>query len=286
MTGFAHVEKAGQGFHITVDIKTVNGRYLDVVVRLPRELVTLEAEVRRAVQGRLTRGRVEVSVGVGVHGRDAYAVDETVVQSYLGAAELLKSRGVEGRLDLSTLLQLPGVVVSKSISLGDETLASTLLEGVGEALDGVAAARSKEGEELKTDLTARLERLERILETINSIAPKAAEHFREKLNQRIRELTDGVVDENRLAQEIVYYAERSDTVEERTRLQAHLARVRHFLKESDKQDVGKQLDFLCQEINREFTTILSKSPPAELTQLGVDAKTETERIREQVQNVE
>ncbi len=286
MTGFAHTTTSWRNLEISIDIKAVNGRFLDPVVRLPRELMPIEADIRKQIQGRISRGRVEVHINLnGLNA--AQEVSQTAVENYRRIAENLRQMGVEGALDVSTLLQLPGVISSPQIDAESEELLGALSKGIKASLDQLIAARRVEGATIRKDLLQRVERLGTLVVQIRQATGEVKSYYTEKLRQRLADISTGTVnvDENRLAQELIYYVERSDISEEMSRLETHLARFGEHL-ESDSDDLGKNLDFLCQELNREITTTLSKSPAAALSHLGVEAKAEIERIREQVQNVQ
>jgi uncharacterized protein (TIGR00255 family) len=287
MTGFGHAEAAVPNVGaLTVDIKTVNGRFQDVNVRLSRELMSYEGEVRAWVQDSIARGRVDVTVTVNSIGSEQ-DINEVVLEGYLKVAAKLSARGIPGDLDLATLLQLPGVTVPRSVEYTSAEFAAVLRAVVGAALKQVNEARRAEGAALKRDLAARLDSLSEMLQRIREGGGGIKEHYLEKLRQRFSELqAQQYVDDNRLMQELIYYTERSDVAEETTRLAAHVDRFRHHLSHSETTNVGKQFDFLCQEMNREINTILSKSPLAQVSQVAVDAKAEIEKIREQIQNVE
>ncbi len=286
MTGFAHTTTSWRNLEISIDVKAVNGRFLDPVVRLPRELMPIEADIRKQIQGRISRGRVEVHINLNAAAA-GQEVNQTAVESYRRIAEDLRQMGVEGALDVSTLLQLPGVLSTPQIDPESEELAAAVSRGITAALDHLIAARGVEGATIHEDLTQRVARLGTLVAQIRQASGDVKSYYTEKLRQRLAEISTVTVnvDENRLAQELIYYVERSDISEEMSRLETHLSRFAEHLK-SDSNDLGKNLDFLCQELNREITTTLSKSPSAGLSHLGVEAKAEIERIREQVQNVQ
>ena len=287
MTGFGRAEKLFEEVNVAVDIRTLNSRYLDFKARLPKELAFFEAGLRKEVQARLRRGRIEVYVSLTYTSTHQYELNEPVVRNYLALAEKTRSWGMDGALDLSTLFQCPEVIIARRLDSSSEPILNSLLETVREALDAVVVARRSEGAALKTDLENRIQNLEKVVEKVAGETGRVREHYREKLVQRLNELNaPQVLDENRLTQEVFFYAGRSDISEEVTRLRSHIGRFRQYLVETDHQEVGKSLDFLCQEMNREINTILSKSPLAEISEIAVEGKSEIEKIREQVQNVE
>ncbi len=287
MTGYGHAEGMVEGFDFAIDVKTVNGRYLDVVTRLPRELAALEGKLKKRVQSMLKRGRVELYVSMTAQESDQFALNEALVDNYIAIARRAASRGIEGGLDMGTLLQLPGILLAKQVDFSSQQCEKALLELLDDALQGVVVERRDEGAALKKDLSERLQELERNMQRIEQGSTEVVDHYREKLSQRIEKLMpEQPADPARLAQEVIFYAEKADISEELTRLARHIKRFREQLEEGEGASVGKGLDFLCQEMNREANTILSKSQAGNLSDHALLAKTEVERIREQVQNVE
>ncbi len=287
MTGFGQASGSVGAARVRVEIKTVNGRYLDLKLRLPRELSSLEPAVRRLLDSRLHRGRVEVFFNLAWTSADQLEIQEPLVRNYQSAAATAKSLGIPGELSVSTLLQLPGVLAPAEQDFSAPEQEAQLLEVVSAALEQVVETRSREGTALRADLVSRLDELERVIEQVEPEAGKVTDHYRAKLEARLQRLVEreGVSDPARLAQEVLYYAERADITEELTRLRAHLGRFREVLANASGS-VGKNLDFLCQEMNREMNTIVSKSSLVDISALGVRGKVEIEKIREQVQNVE
>lgn len=287
MTGFGHAEGAVEHFEVSVDIKTVNSRYFDFKPRLPRELSPLESDLRRVVQKTLKRGRIDLYVELNPTDKGQLEINGAVVESYLQVARQLNDMGVGGNLNVYNLMNLPGVLMSRVYSIASGEAVEKFLTIVGEAVDRVDVNRFSEGQSLKADLEARVSSVKSALPEIETRMGKIRELFKAKFEQRFNELSlDLEVDQQRLAQEIVYYIEKADVSEELTRLKSHLQRFEEFISRDLGEPIGKNLDFLCQEMNREANTILSKSPLPEVTDVGVEIKGEIERLREQVQNVE
>ncbi len=287
MTGFGHAEGSVDNFDVTVDIKTVNSRYFDFKPKLPRELSSLESEFRRLVQEKLKRGRIDLFVDLKPTEGGQLEINESMVDSYLQVAGQLMEKGVGGTLHVYNLMNLPGVLVSTvhRITSGEDM--EKILEILGEAVSRVDETRCSEGDSLKADLEERLETISSTIPVIEARLENIKEIFERKFTLKMKELAqDLAVDQQRMAQELVYYIEKSDVTEELTRLKSHVQRFSDFLEKSDDQMTGKNLDFLCQEMNRETNTILAKSPLPEVTDSAVMIKGEIERIREQVQNVE
>ncbi|MFB3904439.1 MAG: YicC/YloC family endoribonuclease [Acidobacteriota bacterium] len=286
MTGFGHTEATVGSLTFAVDVKSVNGRFLDINVRLPRELAAVEPEIRAEIQGRLGRGRVDVIVSTS-YAAGQQDVNEPALEAYLAVAAKLNARGIPGELNIGTLLQLPGITSAPLLDYTSPEITSSIRSAVARALEQVVASRRAEGASLLRDLENRIAALRKAVERIASRAAGTRDYYFEKLKQRLDEaIGEQAVDQSRLAQEVIYYVERSDAAEEITRLLSHLDRFGQYLAKSESEHVGKQLDFLCQEMNREMNTILSKSPFADVAQIGVEGKAEIEKIREQVQNVE
>ncbi|MEE8586492.1 MAG: YicC/YloC family endoribonuclease [Acidobacteriota bacterium] len=287
MTGFGHAEGTVKGMDLAVEVKTVNGRYLDVITRTPREMAALENPLKKRVQSVLKRGRVEVYVNLTSQRSDQYELNGELVESYLEMARQAVSMGASGELGVSTILQLPGTLAPRGVDFGSEEVEEALLGILDQALQVVLQERRHEGAALKEDLEGRLRTVQSFLQEIESQSGNLTEHYREKLSQRLQRLRiEQPVEASRLAQEVLFYAEKADFSEEMTRLRRHLERFEEQIGQAAHESVGKGLDFLCQELNREANTILSKCQNVEISELALQAKTEVERIREQVQNVE
>ncbi len=287
MTGYGQASGPVGAAHARVEIKTVNGRFLDLKTRLPRELSSLEPAVCRHLEGALHRGRVEAQFTLVIHSSDQFEINQPLVQNYQAAAGVARRLGVEGDLTVSTLLQLPGVLIPKEQDFSAPEIEVQLLEVVDRALSQVVEIREREGEALSEDLNARLDVLALILDRLELHQDEFRGYHKEKLESKLKHFFDheAVIDPGRLAQEVIYYAERADVSEEITRLRSHLERFRELLRQA-RGSLGKNLNFLCQEMNREMNTITAKSPNPEVSAVGVEGKVEIEKLREQVQNVE
>ena len=287
MTGYGQAARSSEEADLTVEIKTLNSRYLDVNFHLPKELGFFESSLRKEIQEHIGRGRIDVYTNLTLKTVDQYEVNESRVQNYLAVGKKLQSLGVQGSVDLAGFLAFPGIIVSRKADLSEGTLLHTITEVFREALAQVVGARCMEGKALGEDLQCRIGTVAQLTNAISESARGVLSRYREKLTQRITDLSQKqAVDEGRLSQEIVYYADRADISEEITRLRGHMVSFGEMLKSSKGAPVGRRLDFICQEMNREMNTILSKSPLPEISKLAVEGKTELEKIREQVQNVE
>lgn len=287
MTGFGHAERVTERFQLVVDLRTVNGRYFDLKARIPRELISVENTIKSVIQQRLPRGRVDLFLELRPTGSGVAAVNVAVVEQYLNAVNQLRSMGIDGSPTVSEILALPGVLSANPGAEVDEATRELVLEAVREATDRVWDSRRAEGLVLAADLRTHLQVLSAKTGEIAEGAATVRGHYQKKFEQvidawNLRELAD----ESRLVQEIALYVERSDITEEVTRLRSHLAKFEALLVAAGDSAVGRDLDFLCQEMNREVNTILAKSVLVEVTEAAVEAKATIERVREQAQNVE
>lgn len=289
MTGFGHASFSIESACFDVEVRSVNHRHLDVRIRLPHGLAAFEGEVRALVAERLDRGKVDLNVHASAGGQasDTVTLDLGVVAQYLRAArELGQQHGVAGELDVCTLLGLPGVARVIERSLPEQAVRAAIAAGIGEALDGLGSMRAAEGAALDRDLRARLARIDALTADVETRSTDVQRAVRERLRKRADQLRDetGLLDEARLHQEIVLAADRLDIAEETVRMRSHTAQFRTILDAAGA--VGRRLDFLLQEMGREANTIGSKGGDAPIAHQVVELKTELERIREQVQNVE
>jgi len=288
MTGFGTGRARAGEEEISVEVRAVNHKHLEVKVRIPRELSALEPLVLKAVRARCARGAVDVAVrrSSGTASGAVPTVDAAMARGWREALRTV-SRAVE-LPDVPTAAQIasqPGVVRMEE-PVTDLVVAEGALEhALAEALEALVAMREREGRALEADLSARLARVATLSAEVAALAPKTVEAYRARLQERLTELLKGApVDEARLVQEVGLFAERTDVAEEATRLQAHLEAFRGFLAASEPS--GRRLDFLVQEMHREVNTTGSKSQSTEISTRIVELKAELERIREQVQNVE
>jgi uncharacterized protein (TIGR00255 family) len=290
MTGFgrASFDVAGQGF--LVELRTLNHRHLDLQLRLPRALSFLEPELRGLFKGRFQRGKLDVVVSQpgGEPAPSRIRVDAESAQSYLAAArELETEHGATGRLDVATLLTLPGVTSFAEPELPEEAMREGLLGAAQRAADAVETMREVEGRALESDLLGRLERIEALGRSLGERAEDVQKAVRERLKERMEQLgrDTGLTDEARFYHEIALAADRLDVTEELVRLASHVEQFRGLLANSG-EPVGRRGDFLIQEMGREANTVGSKGSDAGVAHLVVELKAELERLREQVQNVE
>lgn len=287
MTGFGRGVCEQDGCRITVRITTVNRKGLDIRFRLPRELAELEPQLRETVAAALSRGAITVTVDadLGPLGGALY-LDAGRLRGLVDQLKTLQLQlQLPGELALRDLLTIPDLFAPGNAADQSETALPLARRALGDALGALAAMRAREGEALAADLLRRLETLVDLLQQIRRRAPDVVTEYRQRLQARIAELADGLeLDDDRLAREVALFADRSDVTEECIRLDSHLQQLRDLLQADGA--VGRKLDFLLQEHFREINTIGSKAADAAVARLVVDFKTELERIREQVQNVE
>ncbi len=287
MTGFGQGSSQGDSFRVRVDIRTVNNRFLDIHTRLPQELASLEMPIKKQIQAALNRGRVDLTISVEQMKQATFVINRPLVSGYLSAlAEMKREFGLEGDPSLELIAKLPGALqVSQDSSGLDEALVTGVIAAVSQALVTLTEMRVVEGQELAAELSSRLDHIEAELPSIESEAGRLPGIYKEKLQKRLQEaLAGGQVDETRLAQEAVMLADRSDISEEIARLKSHILQMRDVLR--GEEEVGKRLDFILQEMNREANTILSKSGELAISDAAIAIKTEVEKLREQGQNVE
>ncbi|HEX6989644.1 MAG TPA: YicC/YloC family endoribonuclease [Bacillota bacterium] len=287
MTGFGRGSHTGVVYRVEVEIRSVNHRYREIVARVPRELPGLEEPVRTEVAARIARGRVDVFVTAQpLPGARPVRVDTELARRYHGALEQLRQElALPAPVDLALLAGLPGVVGVDEASSDIETCWLDVRPALDQALAALTGMRDAEGRALAADLAAAADRLAGLVETVAGRAPQVVEEYRARLTQRVQALADEVhVDPERLAAEVVLFADRADIHEELVRLRSHLGQFRAAL--GLDEPVGRKLDFLLQEMNREVNTIGAKAHDAGIASTVVEMKAEIERMREQVQNVE
>ncbi len=290
MTGFGRAEGVGPAFLLTVEVRSVNHRHLDVSIRLPAALAALEPAARRLVQSRLERGRVEVTVQLVPQGGGAaaeVAVDPDLARRYVEQARALAATlGLAGEPSLAWVLEQPGVLRLVEPPRPEPDAVGPVLEAtLGRALDDLVARRAAEGATLGAELRGLRSELLGLVAAMSARAPLAAARREERLRERVRALVGEVgVDEGRLATEVAVWAQKTDVTEELTRLRVHLDELGLMLDKGGP--VGRPLDFLLQELNREVNTLAAKADDLELAQAALAAKGILEKMREQVQNLE
>jgi len=288
MTAFARVSFVVGGRNWVVEIRSLNQRYFELSLRLPPELYSLEAQTRQLIQSVMRRGKITLSIAEEgkCGGAAAYELDQDQVRSYLASAKKLKAKfDLEGKLTIEEILRLPGVVKEKAAG-GPESWSWTKLSGpLKEALEKAISHKEAEGAKLDKDFRQRLDHIARTTHKIETCVRGNSKVYFEKLKARLRELLGNEkLDQERLYREVALLTERSDITEETVRMESHLELFTTWL--GRQGEIGRELDFLCQEMSREVNTMASKAQLFEVSQEAIAIKSEIEKIREQVQNVE
>jgi uncharacterized protein (TIGR00255 family) len=289
MTGYGKAMVAGDDFSVSVDLKTVNNRFLDIHLRVGSELASLEPSIKKRITSRLSRGRVDVTVSMERVAQIAYEINRPLIAGYVSALKQLQQDfNIGGELDINVIARIPGALQPARNGI-DDRITAALERALDQALDELEKMREQEGEALKQELRERCQKIEALVPIIEASAAGLADAYRVRLQKRIGELLNRggqviEIDPVRLAQEVAYLADRSDVSEEMVRLRSHLSQFQEALDASG--DAGKMLDFLLQELNREANTTLSKSTDLAIKEAGLAIKAEVEKLREQVQNVE
>ncbi len=290
MTGFGQAEREIAGAQYVVEIRSLNSRYFKATVRLPELWSTLEADVESRLRQRLHRGTLYLTARMKTASADvAYKINAAVLERYVEQLEIMRpdQSDVELRLDMATLLSLPGVCTPPTIEEAGARFLPEWTAMIDEAIDAVLAMRGEEGKALGKDLLAHCAAIKKQLAAVAERAPKVVQDYHKRLKRRAEELAAGAnlkLTEQDLAREVAIFAERSDVAEELSRLNSHLAQFRAVLEKEDQP--GRKLDFIAQEMLREANTVAAKASDAEIARAVVEVKTCVDRIKEQVQNVE
>ena len=287
MTGYGKSNMSKNLREYQVEIKSVNHRYLDVSIKMPRSLSYLEEEIKKAILAKVTRGKVDVFITFNnnsLEGRDI-KINTEIARMYIKELkDLAESEGIIADIPVTEISKLPDVLTIQN-NQDDETIKNELLEVSSKAIDNLVDMRKVEGEKIAQDLLIRIQDIEEKVKKISSLSTGLIEEYVVKLNTRIKDLLqDQEIDEARLAQEVVIYADKCSIEEEVTRLNSHIYQFRELL--NSNEAMGKKLDFMIQEMNRETNTIGSKANNLEITNEVINMKTQLENIREQVQNIE
>ncbi|HET6347861.1 MAG TPA: YicC/YloC family endoribonuclease [Candidatus Krumholzibacteria bacterium] len=287
MTGFGTGEATSATSTVTVEVRSVNHRFLDLAFKLPRAIQNRESDIKDLVRAKLARGRVSITINIEspVTGR-AITINEHVLETYLTQLRAFaKKHGLDERLSLDTLMQLPEVVTAREMEPGEDEVWPLVEKSLNAALDACSRMRIEEGKALEKDLVQRMQLIDRTVTAIEKLSPEVAKKQVEALRKRVAQLAGDVpVSEDRLAAEIVMLSDKTDFTEEITRLRSHEAQFNRALK--DGGEVSKRLTYILQEMHREASTIGAKASGSEVIQHVVVLKEETEKLREQVQNLE
>ena len=286
MTGFGKAEYKN-GYELTVEIKTVNNRFLDILPKYPKSFLMFDDLIRKTIQSKLTRGRVEVFFTF----TDAREVEKelttdlALAKAYYSAAnKIADSLNIENDLTVSRIMKMPEVISHIANEVDEDEIRGIIVQTLNLALDNLNAMRATEGDKLKNDLYSRITEVERLVSVLELKTPAVVENYRKKIDERMRNILSATqIDESRLLQEVAIFADKSNVDEEITRLKSHISQFKQMLNDAN---AGRKLDFLVQEFNREANTVCSKANDVEITNTALLLKCEIEKIREQIQNIE
>lgn len=289
MTGFGRCELADGERKLTIEMKGVNHRYLDVNIRMPKKLNFFETAIRNLLKQSVSRGKVDIFITYEdlSEGQAVLKYNETLAKEYLVCLKQMEeSFGLENDIRVSTLSRYPEVLTMEEQALDAEEIWNVLKKAMEGALEQFVETRIMEGENLKKDILSKLDGMQKLVAYIEERSPEIVKEYREKLEEKVKELLeDSQIDDGRIAAEVVIFADKICTDEEVVRLKSHISHMQEVLR-SEESGIGRKLDFIAQEMNREANTILSKANDLEVSNCGIDLKTEIEKVREQIQNIE
>lgn len=289
MTGFGRCELADGERKFTIEMKGVNHRYLDVNIRMPKKLHFFETAIRNLLKQSVSRGKVDIFITYEdlAEGQAVLKYNETLAKEYLVCLKQMEeSFGLENDIRVSTLSRYPEVLTMEEQALDAEEIWNVLKKAMEGALEQFVETRTMEGENLKKDILSKLDGMQKLVAYIEERSPEIVKEYREKLEEKVKELLeDSQIDDGRIAAEVVIFADKICTDEEVVRLKSHISHMQEVLR-SEESGIGRKLDFIAQEMNREANTILSKANDLEVSNCGIDLKTEIEKVREQIQNIE
>ncbi len=288
MTGYGKCTKFVEGREMTIELKSVNHRFLDINTKLPKMLICIEDTLRKTIQSKISRGRLDVFITY-LDKRDLMknvSVDLGLAEGYINAKnQLVQKFGVLDDFSVNSLMKISDVIKPESQDDDLEALTELVKETTLGAITELNKMRFAEGAKLKKDIVDRITVLEENLVSIEAQAPIVVENYRKKITERVQAILENVeIDQNKLINEVAFFADKSNVDEEITRLKSHFVQAKQFI--NDEVLIGRKMDFLIQEFNRETNTICSKSNDLSLTNIAVSMKSEIEKIREQVQNLE
>ena len=288
MTGFGRSERITKERRILVEMKAVNHRYCDISVKLPKKLNFLENEIRNFLKDHIQRGKVDVFITYEDYsGQDVKVVyNQSLAAQYIEYLKTMQMEfGLTSGIDATSIGRFADVFTIEDQGIDEEAVWQELKECISEAVKGFVETRRIEGEKLRTDLTEKLSNMQTMVSYIEAESPKIIEEYKKKLTEKIAELSQNLeIEQQRIATEVTIFADKICVDEEIVRLKSHIEGAKQILNEGGS--VGRKLDFLVQEMNREANTILSKSNALHISNKGIDLKTEIEKVREQVQNIE
>ena len=288
MTGYGSAKGTAEGFEITVELKSVNNRYLDTSVKLPRNFIFAEDAIKKAVQAHISRGKVDVFVTVDSSsaGDVTVKVNESLLKGYIDAiTHIFEEYPVTNDLTAMSVARLPDVLCVEKADMDAEQIAAEITEIAERALKDFDEMREREGEKLRDDVLSRIDTIDRLVSIIEEKAPETVKEYRARLEQKMTEvLATSGIEESRILAEAAIFADHIAVDEETVRLRSHMSQLKTMI--TGSSPIGRKIDFLVQEFNREANTIGSKCQNSEIAHVVVDLKSEIEKIREQIQNIE
>ncbi|SHJ42381.1 YicC/YloC family endoribonuclease [Pseudobutyrivibrio xylanivorans] len=288
MTGYGKGIAENSDARVTIEMKSVNHRYLDLNIKLPKKLNFLESTVRNKISESIFRGKVDVYITLNEHSDACYQVsinDAIALKYYESISAMAEKLGVDNDMKASSISRLPDVIELEEMEADEDSLKELVLKALDDCIKQFIEARIAEGNRLEADLVSKMDEMLVLVDKLEQRSPQIIEEYRTKLLGKVHELLeDTKIDESRIAQEVVLYADKICIDEEMVRLKSHVTETRSVF-DLDKE-VGRKLDFLAQELNREANTILSKSTDVEIADIGITLKTLIEKVREQIQNIE
>ncbi|WP_294212523.1 YicC/YloC family endoribonuclease [Pseudobutyrivibrio sp.] len=288
MTGYGKGFAENADARVTIEMKSVNHRYLDLNIKLPKKLNFLESQVRNKISESIFRGKVDVYITLNEHSDACYqvSINDAIAQKYLDSISAMAEKlGIDNDMKASNISRLPDVIELEEMDADEEGLKELVLRALDLCINQFVESRIAEGNRLEADLIAKMDEMLVLVDKLEKRSPQIIEEYRQKLKAKVAELLEDTnIDEARLAQEVVIYADKVCIDEEMVRLKSHVSETRGVF-DLDKE-VGRKLDFLAQELNREANTILSKSTDVEIADIGITLKTLIEKVREQIQNIE
>ena len=288
MTGYGKGFAENSEARVTIEMKSVNHRYLDLSIKLPKKLNFLESSIRNKISESIFRGKVDVYITLNEHSDACYqvSINDAMAQKYLDSISAMASKlGVDNDMKASNIVRLPDVIELEETDSDEDSLKELVFEALSQCVEQFVQSRITEGQRLEKDLIAKMDEMIVLVDKLEKRSPIIIEEYRNRITAKIHELLeDTKIDESRIAQEVTMYADKVCIDEEMVRLKSHVAETRSVF-DLDKE-VGRKLDFLAQELNREANTILSKSTDVEIADIGITLKTLIEKVREQIQNIE
>ena len=288
MTGYGKGIAENSDARVTIEMKSVNHRYLDLNIKLPKKLNFLESTIRNKISESVFRGKVDVYITLNEHSDACYqvSINDAIAQKYYDSISAMADKlGIDNDMKASSISRLPDVIELEEMEADEDSLKTLVLEALDACVSQFVDSRIAEGNRLENDLIAKMDEMLVLVDRLEARSPQIIEEYRARLKTKVSELLEDThIDEARVAQEVVIYADKICIDEEMVRLKSHVSETRGVF-DLDKE-VGRKLDFLAQELNREANTILSKSTDVEIADIGITLKTLIEKVREQIQNIE